>query len=450
MSVWLRKELRFRLNGSLLLYALFLTVALVASAWGVAQNPIAMHHYEYLGRMLRAWVTLMGGLVFFLATMLMNQDEQDIRFTLKWLYVGLAASVVWGAIQMISYYTQFPGRPVLNEIQTSFSVRKLLIKKRAAGFAYEPSWLANQLATIYMPWLTASLVSGYRVFKRSWIEPGLFAGAIGLLVCTFSRGGILMAVVSSGLVVLFTRGDVFHRVLKWWKKPFNQNSHPLHLILGRVCLLLASIGLIGGMIYALVNHPYFSKIWKSNKTNLAEYMVDISAGPRLAYAQAGMEIYQDHPLFGVGLGGAGMYIYDHIPEWSKNLSEIAKHLNARGYLYPNPKNLYIRLLAETGLFGFGFFVIFQLVVLGQLTALIRMRGHFIQFIGLAGFITWVTLLSFNFTQDSFLDPNGWFNLGVFLAIAAGILEKPGVVWKKNAGNRNHDMIETGNSTNLIN
>ncbi len=439
-----RKEITFRFNGSLLIYSLFLAVAMAASAWGVVENPITMHGQEYLGRMIRAWVTLIGGLVFFLASMLMNQDEQDIRFTLKWLYIGLAASVVWGAIQMISYYTQFPERSALNEIQTSFSIRKLLVKKRAAGFAYEPSWLANQLATIYLPWLIASLVSGYRVFKRRWIEPVLFAGAVGLLVSTFSRGGILMAIGSAGIVLLCTQASLFHVLLEWWRKPFQSQpgvGRNLSFIIGRLALLLGTIGIIGALGLSLVNHPYFSKLWKSNKTNLAEYMVDISAGPRLAYAMAGMGVYQDHPVLGVGLGGAGMYLYDQVPEWSKNLSEIAKHLTTNGYLYPNTKNMYVRLLAETGLFGFGFYVIFQLVVLGQMITLIRIRNRLVQYLSVAGFITWVTLVFFNFTQDSFLDPNGWFNLGVFLAIATGFLEQNGLPGDHQSPQNNHDMIE---------
>ena len=137
----------------MVILGLFLVGAFTATAWGWAFAPIPMHGQEYIGRSLRAWATLAGGIAFFLTTILMNQTEDDLRYSIKWLYAGLLLSIVWGGIQMISYYTGFPERIDLNKIQESFSIRKLLAKKRAAGFGFEPSWLANQIATIYLPWL---------------------------------------------------------------------------------------------------------------------------------------------------------------------------------------------------------------------------------------------------------------------------------------------------------
>ena len=183
--------MKFKASGTIVLLGLFLIAAFVSTAWGWAFAPIPMHGQEYIGRTLRAWVTLAGGVVFFISTMLMNQTEDDLRYSMKWLYVGLALSIVWGGIQMVSYLTGFPDRVDLNQIQTSFSIRKLLIKKRAAGFAFEPSWLANQIATIYLPWLFASILTGYRIFKRRWIEAAVILRRC--LFCWFplSRAAVL-------------------------------------------------------------------------------------------------------------------------------------------------------------------------------------------------------------------------------------------------------------------
>lgn len=422
-----KHDLHLRLNGSLLLYSLFLAVAFVATILGGVQNPIPMHGQEYAGRAIRAWVTLAGGLAFFVGTMLMNQEEEDLRFTLKWLYIGLIASIIWGAIQMFSYMTDIPGRPLLNKVQKLFSVRQLLAKRRAAGFAYEPSWLANQLATVYIPWLFAGIVSEYRVFKRRWVEPALFIGATGLLICTFSRGGILMTAGTCGLVFLCTQTKRIRQAWNWLRKPFRigqTSRQKIYQAMLRVGILVTLLGILGGVGWTLAKNPYFSKIWKSNKTTLAEYMVDIYAGPRLAYATAGMEIFEGHPFTGVGLGASGLYLYDHLPEWSKTtLSEIAKHLIPNAWLYPNPKNLFIRLLAETGLIGFGLYLLFQLNILSQILTYLRQHSPRDQYLGIAGLTTWIVLICYNFTQDSFIDPNGWLNLGIFLAISSTLLKK---------------------------
>lgn len=422
----LKKDLKLRLNGSLFLFGLFLAVALAASILGAVQNPVPMHGQEYVGRTLRAWVTLAGGMAFFIGTLLMNQEEDDLRFTLKWLYIGLAASIVWGAIQMVSYYTGIPGRAMLNKFQTIFSVRHLLIKKRVAGFAYEPSWLANQLATVYLPWMLAAMVSGYRVFKRKWIEPVLFVGAVVLLICTFSRGGILMSAGSCGLVLLLTQGKLFRRSWNWMLSPFCKGQTSLHKVRSiaiRLGIVTVCVGAVAVAGVVLARNPYFSKIWKSNKTTFSEYMVDIYAGPRLAYASAGFGIFQDHPLTGVGLGASGLYMYDYIPEWSRtSLSEITRQLVYNAWLYPNPKDLFIRLLAETGILGFGLYIIFLLNNLGQVLVILRKDEKIFQFLGVTGLTTWIVLLFYNLTQDSFIDPNGWLNLGIFLAMSAGLLE----------------------------
>ena len=94
-------------------------------------------------------------------------------------------------------------------------------------------------------------------------------------------------------------------------------------------------------------------MWESNADNLSEYLVDINAGARGAYSVGAMGAFSESPLTGVGLGGSGFYIYKNLPDWSlTTVPEIAKQLNPASRLYPNPKNLYVRLLAETGLLGF--------------------------------------------------------------------------------------------------
>lgn len=351
--------------------------------------------------------------------MIMNQNEEDIRYTLRWLYVGLGLSIIWGGIQFFSYMTDIPGRAALSKIQTLFSIRKLLVKERVPGFAYEPSWLANQLATIYIPWLWISILTGYRVFKKKWIEPLILIGAGFLLVITFSRGGLLIALVSCAISFLFIRRDLFKIIWKWFKNPFTTGQ--TRQILLRFLSLVVLLGMMFSAGYLISQNRYISKIWKSNKSNLVAYIVDVSAGPRLAYAVAGWEIFSNHPWTGVGMGAAGFYLYDVIPEWSQTtLSEITRQLTPESWLFPNIKNLHIRVLAETGVLGFAFYLIFGVGSLAQMVLILRKSKGFIRMLGGAGLTTWIAVFLFHFTQDSLIDPNGWFGLGIFLGLALNI------------------------------
>jgi O-antigen ligase len=148
-----------------------------------------------------------------------------------------------------------------------------------------------------------------------------------------------------------------------------------------------------------------------------EYVIDNYAGPRLGYAVAGWEIYTEHPLTGIGLGASGMQIYDHIPDWADPLaSEISGQLTTKSWVYPNPKNLYIRLLAETGLIGFTLYLLFWLSILGLVIRWLGKSAGVGRFVGIAGLFLWFVLIMFNFTQDSFIDPNQWIGIGILLGL----------------------------------
>ena len=94
---------------------------------------------------------------------------------------------------------------------------------------------------------------------------------------------------------------------------------------------------------------------------------------RAAHTPLGaLAAFEEYPLTGVGLGASGFYIYQNLPDWAlTTVPEIARQLNPENRLYPNPKNLYVRLLAETGLIGFFLFLAFQFYVLGDMFNLLR-------------------------------------------------------------------------------
>jgi O-antigen ligase len=147
--------------------------------------------------------------------------------------------------------------------------------------------------------------------------------------------------------------------------------------------------------------------------------VDINAGARGAYTAGALSAFEDYPLTGVGLGASGFYIYQNLPTWAlTTVPEIAKQMNPENRLYPNPKNLYVRLLAETGLLGFFLFLAFQLHVMGDMLDLLRREQHWARFAAVSGVFAWFAITFYNFTQDSFATPNIWLVSGILAGLAA--------------------------------
>jgi len=414
-------------NDGLLPLLGFALFALLSSAIGVFQAPANLYNYSYASRGLQAWITFGVGLVFFLVPMSMNRDEQDLKFTLKWLYVGLVGHVIWSLVQLFHFYVLeiiFGGHPLGNlvdQIQKTVMMAGVSPNQRISGLALEPSWLAAQVMTIYLPWAFASVLIGYQLDKRRWLAPVRLAVCVGLILFSFSRSGILAAGLAILLTFLFVGWGWLRQVREWFLRPLQRdNSMPKRRIFNasvRIALIATVlVGLASGF-YVLSGNNYFAKFWQSDMRNLTTYFIDIYAGPRLAFAWAGWTIFEQHPWTGVGLGATGFYFYQALPDWSHfNMSEISKLLSPNNLIYPNIKVLYVRLLAETGIGGFWLFISFYLLLLGKVLALLRELRKELVFVGTASLLAWFGIVALGFTQDSLAMLNIWMPLGILIGM----------------------------------
>lgn len=420
IRLW-RGEISNPWPGSLILLGAFLLAALLASVLGALNAPLELRGSSYFDRVIRAWMTVGIGVLFFVAAIWMNRDENDVRFSVKWLLFGLCLHIVWSLVQALSFYTPLISRDTMRDLQTSFSMRVPMKNGRFSGMAFEASWLAGQIVTLYMPWLVTALLTRYRVFKMKWVEPLLFAIALFLLIFTFSRGGLLYFLVAGLVTVWIARGDVLQRLRLWFVSPFHPElvtpSRTRDIAL-RLTLVVVLVAMIVGAGYAMLNNNYFSKLVSGieKADSLEEYVIYNYAGGRAAYAWSAMSAYSLEPWTGVGLGASGLYMYDYLPDFSKtSLFEIARQLDLSSRAIPNPKSMYVRVLAETGLLGMIYFVAFLLSMLADMRLLMRSGAK--RFFGLAGIFAWTAVFLYNATQDSFATPNLWINLGILIGLA---------------------------------
>ena len=401
---WLLGRRRVRIPGTALVLGLLVLVFLASSVLGALHDPIPLRGQGYLGRALRAWSTLIIGLMFFVCAVAVTRTAEDIRYTVRWVLIGLCVTLVWSGLQAVTFYTSLLDKEAVTHWQLAFSMRELVRTNRISGLAYEPAWLAAQIATIYAPILLGAVLAGVSVTRAPWFEQLLLGLAFIVALATYSRGGILITLFSTVLAVaLFGRARL-HSMGSWFSRGFRAGAREVVLRLLTAASLLA---VLVGVLVFLGQKNYFRRLWEISADTVGEYIIDINAGARSAYAVAAMEAYYRFPLTGVGLGASGFYIYDNLPDWSlTTVPEIARQLSPANQLFPNPKNLYVRLLAEAGLPAFILFIVFQFSVLGDSLSLLRQRGA-IRLLAVAGVAAWVAIALQNITQDSFASPNLW-------------------------------------------
>ena len=397
----------------------FILVAAAASAAGFLLTPVNLYSYTYPSRMIRAWLSLGVGLIFLITSVCMSRDEQDLKFTIKWIYVGLVFEMVWSLVQLFEIFI-YPF-PALDALQKTVMMAGLPTNNRISGLALEPSWLAAQVITLYLPWALAAVLKNYDIgIPRKWVA-AILASCLFLLVFTYSRGGILITLIAVGLTCILAGLDSLQRAWKWFISPLKPKNFPSLKAVDvglRIIVLTAILVSVGGGAFILSRNQYFAKLWQSNNASITDYFVNISAGPRLAYSWAGWTTFSQHPWTGVGMGAAGLYLIQALPDWAHvNILETALLLSPENQTYPNPHSLYIRLLSETGIFGFWSFIAFYLLVLGKILFGLRSKRKELIFLGTASLMAWLSIVMLGITLASFAMPIIWVPLGILIGIS---------------------------------
>ena len=298
--------------GALTPLTAFVLFVLVATCLGMLLDPIPLRGQEYLGRVIRAWATLIIGLSFFISAVWMNRNEADLRFSIKWLLAGFVLDILWSGVQALAFYTPLLKKVTVTHWQRAFSMRELVKTNRVSGMAYEPAWLAGQIATIYLPWLFASLLTGMRVTRFKWLEMILLAFSLLLLLATYSRGGLLTVIFALTVTFLIAGRVELRAAWKWFISGFHRTGG----LLLRLGVLVIALGALLGAGFFLGQKGYISRLFNTKADSIEEFVIANSAGARAAYMSGALGAYRESPVAGVGLGASGFYIYKNLPDWA--------------------------------------------------------------------------------------------------------------------------------------
>lgn len=392
---------------------LFVILAVVSSLVSIARGVEPNFGFTVSERVLRNLVTLGLGVLFYLAVVLIPDSRQELTNSIMALYAGFGVALTWASLQVIYVLMDIPGYfQWMRSIQRYISIRRLF-RNRISGMTYEPNWFAEQITFLLMPWLFAAVFSGHSVFKWRWrkvtIELVLLLWASFVLIFTFSRTGIILLLFQ--LVVGF---------LAFVRIGFVKGGWQQFLVKAGMALIIAAV-LIGIVYLAGQQNNYFARIWTfftEDAGGELSFFQFIAFNQRFIYWQTAYQIFQSHPLIGVGLGNFTFYFDKFIPDVELyKIPEILRKLTpAEGVdQIVTVKSLHVRILAETGLASAAAFAAFLLVLVGCVLWLYSRERTEVRFWGMAGILSLLVFLLAGFSFDSFALPNMWVVFGLISA-----------------------------------
>ncbi|MHC1784036.1 MAG: O-antigen ligase family protein [Anaerolineaceae bacterium] len=398
------------------LLAFFCAVVLSFGAGLILPQP-PLKNVNPFSHSITSVITLVIGLCFFMLPALMVREEDSLKSTLRWINLGGMLILGWSFFQAAVWFGQGHYWNWMRDIQDLFSLGPLY-RGRVTGFALEPSWLAHQLNMLYLPlWLASSVqkFSVYRFRLAGLTVENLLAAAGGLtLALSFSRIGWLGFFAVLTFVFILAN----FRLVRWLGKKLR--GRLLAAIMTFALVLVYLAGVVGAAYIMSKVDPRMEDLFKASFWQQDTALVlanSLQFGERVVYWQAGWEVFNQHPWLGVGPGNAGFYFSQTIPSFGWKLIEV-RQLIYRAAEIPNTKNLWIRLLAETGIVGLACFLAFCSSILQTARFLLRRASRSEKMMGMMGLFVLIGLVLEGFSIDSFALPYYWISFGLVSAAAS--------------------------------
>ena len=418
----------------------FFLAALVSTALAFFVITPEYKDVSFARNVLKGFVTLVLGLITYIVIASFPKKTSQIKKALQIINWAGFAVLGWTAIRLGYWYIFHSYPNWLETIQEFFSTVNLSTG-RALGFTMEPSWLAHQLNMLFLPFWLAAAIQNTTVHSKKALgisfENILLVGGIITMMLTLSRAGIAAFFLVIALVFVIMN----KRLVTWLGERFSRKKkEPSDFPAKRASIrkTLITIGLILTYIVLIVIvailltklDPRMATLFNFNfqgQNAILDYANNLKFGERVAYWAAGWNIFNSHPVLGVGVGLAGYYIPSNLPSYSWGMVEV-RSIAYRSSMLFNIKSLWIRILAETGLIGFAIFLGWVLVIFLSSRFLIKNENILMKTIGWAGIFMLLAMILDGFSVDSFALPYIWATTGLVTAassIALSSKVKPG-------------------------
>ena len=298
------------------------------------------------------------------------------------LYINFGIFPAYKVLQLFDYFpfTEF-------DVDTN---------KRISSVCFEPPALATFLITC-SGWMFSYILT----HKKKW----RYLPTIIILILTYYSGS------RTALIVILIQ------VLFFLAITLNRQQKVKVL---RSFILLTSVILVT-TVFSSGNKLYNDF---SNKIETLDFVGNlknnISNQSRFGIQYANLIVFKNNPIVGVGYGQQAYHAIEFYPGWAKkdNYEFNYMYLNKNNPSFPPGYNLFIRLLAETGIIGFSLFIFLLITLFTQTKKIIKHPGFTSdsKTLGIIIYITFIGLMFNWFQSDSFRVYGFWICLAIFVRI----------------------------------
>lgn len=303
------------------------------------------------------------------------------------MLVGLVELASWKIDAIANIYVKF------SRVIHACAESRACVAGRITSVTFEPSFF-GAFACFALPWMLicfAGTKSG-AMTRTYWLA--LIAVTLGLSLLsgrTAQVGVVLTFLVFIGIYCLFRLDeDIFALI------------HPL-LILALIGSSLIPLWYIGAYTTEIAS----AMLNSGNLSNVS----------RFGTAAILIDLFKDHPLFGVGMGQYGFYVPTHVPYWAYNW-EFKRWIESPTASFFPSFSLMARLAGETGAVGLlvwtGFTVFITNRVIVQARAA-QFAAGVMPYIGIAIVVSLFGSVLYGWTAGSLRALNIWAVFGISLA-----------------------------------
>jgi hypothetical protein len=410
----------------------FVYVALVSAGLAFFRLYPSYKGYTVGRNETSALLTLGMALAFYLVFALYYRGSRELKSFFAMLNISGCILLAWSLVQLYVVVTtrgEYDGWMVrFHDFLSLRSLTSHTFYSRLTGFAFEPSWLANMLNLLYLPFWLAATVTGFSAFPKIWrisLENLLLPVGALVLVGSFSRIGLAAFLLMLAYLAFALLLRISRRLARWLANSLHWGTSRLLNLALAALLTVAALVFFFQASLALVRKLSAYDVRAARLLDLDNYYTrdpyqlsrNFAFGERLVYWALGWRIFADYPLLGVGLGNAGFFFIEKLPFQGWDLAETIQVADEIGYL-PNVKSLWSRILAETGLLGFSTLATWLFVLWRAGWFLKAQSDRLFRAAGWMGSFVIIALILEGFSVDSFALPYPWVSLGVITAASA--------------------------------
>jgi O-antigen ligase len=366
-------------------------------------SSVLTNYFKHTGgvdRFLRQYFALLlSSIIFFIYywNVLIRMELKDIFFKIRKIFLfSLIVATVYGFLEtLVSYFGFGFFFPILELFDYfPFLEVSLHVKGRISSISYEPPFFAIYLITI-SGWMFSYILTSKKISR--------FLPTIAVLTLTFFSGS------RTGLMVVFFQLLIFITIL-FKEKKFRRdivNSLSIFLLVFSVLLVFN-----GEKITKAVYNKIESLDFKSNLKK------NISNKSRFGMQYASLQVFKENPLIGVGFGQQSYHNRLHYPIWAtrNNYEFDVWYKNKNEKSFPPGYNIYTRLLAETGIFGFVIYLSLVVSTILMAKKIIRNSTNEKKLLGIVLLISFSGLYINGLQVDTFRIYGIWICLAILIKL----------------------------------